>query len=212
MPAAQLATAAIERILNHLLKLDPDARAGLKGLANKQLKVTIFELPWPIVFHFSDRIDVLTTPKDAEAESVDCHIQLSLNTLSSLQDTSQLSRLIQQNELILEGDLNVAQGFSNLIKHIDIDWEEQLSRYTGDVVAHTLFKTGKHIVGSMKDQAAQLMTTLSEGAIEEKRIAAHPIAVSTFCDEVNDLRSDAARLEARLALLEKQQLAATSRN
>ena len=30
------------------------------------------------------------------------------------------------------------QAFSALLGELDIDWEEELSRYTGDVVAHTL--------------------------------------------------------------------------
>lgn len=201
MPAAQLFGAAIETSLNHLLKLDGEAAAQLKPIKGKQLMICLHELPWPMVFCFSDRIDLIIPDADQNTQP-DCKIALSLSSLNTLQDTSQLTRLIQQDKLQLDGDLSVAQGFSGMLKSIDIDWQEQLSRYTGDVATHSLFGAGKTFISRVGAALDNARKVLSETALEEKPIAAHPLMVSEFCVQVNELRSDSARLEARLALLE----------
>lgn len=205
MPAAQLVSASIERILNHLLKLDPDSVTALQSIKNKRLTVKIREFPWPLSFVFSDRIDVLIAEQTLETQedNTDCSIELSLSTLEALQDTSQITKLIQSNDLKLEGDLKVAQGFSDLLKNIQIDWEDQLSKYTGDVAAHSIFEAGRSTFDKINRHTQKLITMLGEGALEEKKLAAHRVLVEDFCEEVNSLRSATARLEARLAQLVK---------
>jgi ubiquinone biosynthesis protein UbiJ len=203
MPAAQLVTSGIERVANQLLKLDPQSRNDLVPLAGKQFMVSIDEFPWPLVFAFSESIDVLAIEPEASSE-VDCSIELSLATLKLLQDSSQITALIQQGQLKLHGDIAVAQQFSQLMKNISIDWEEQLSKYTGDVLAHTFFSVNSAIKDKFLRDMSLLGATLKDAAMEEKHIAAHPFAVEDFCQQVNELRGDTSRLEARLSLLEHQ--------
>lgn len=203
MPAAQLVTSGIEKVANQFLKLDPQSRKGLVPLAGKQFKIIIDEFPWPLIFAFSESIDVMAIQDDVSVE-VDCSIELSLATLKLLQDSSQITALIQQDKLKLHGDINVAQQFSQLMKNINIDWEEQLSKYTGDVFAHTLFSANSVLKEKFKRDLALLGATLKDAAIEEKQIAAHPCAVDAFCQQVNELRGDVSRLEARLSILEQQ--------
>ncbi|WP_438864443.1 ubiquinone biosynthesis accessory factor UbiJ [Neptunicella sp.] len=197
MPAAQLASAILETTINKLLSMDEQSAQRLAPLAGKQLKVELQELPWPLTFVFNDSIDVLV---NAEGE-VDCTLRLSLSTLTKLQDTSQLTQLIQNRELELIGDLHVAQSFSVLMKELHIDWEEQLSVYTGDVFAHQTMRSAQQLGQSVKHSAGQFRDLLRDAAIEEKAIAAHPVAVEAFYQDVNQLRADTARFEARLYLL-----------
>ncbi|MEP4890212.1 MAG: SCP2 sterol-binding domain-containing protein [Aliiglaciecola sp.] len=203
MPAAQLVSSGIEGIINQLLKLDASSASLLKKLAGKQLSVDIHELPWTLKFSFSDQVDVLVVMPD-EALQSDCHLALSLSTLQKLKDTSQITRLIQNGELVLEGDVAIAQQFSQLITELDIDWEELLSKYTGDVLAHNTFRFGKKLIHNVKSQANRLAVTLADAAIEEKRIAAPPILVVDFCDQVDELRSATDRLDAKISRLESQ--------
>lgn len=212
MPIAQLVSAGIEFSLNQLLKLDPDCQPKLKKLAGKQLQVTIRELPWPLLFSFSEQIDVMAlTPSKVESEiadiptEVDCHIILALETLEELRDSSKISQLIQQNKLTLVGDIHVAQGFSSLLKELNIDWEEQLSKYTGDVVAHQTFSSIKSILTVAQQQLQEFGQQLAHNLTQDDAIAVSKLTVENFCEQVNDIRSAAERLEARLALLENSQ-------
>jgi ubiquinone biosynthesis protein UbiJ len=90
------------------------------------------------------------------------------------------------------------------MKNINIDWEEQLSKYTGDVFAHTLFSIKSVVKEKFVRDMTLLSVTLKDAAIEEKPIAAHPCAVEDYCQQVNELRGDVSRLEARLSILEQQ--------
>ena len=208
MPFAQFMTSGIELALNQLLRLDEDSQKRLKKLSGKSLQVTIKELPWPLLFSFSEQIDiraVMPSDKDLEptTETVDCLIELNLETLPKLRDSSQLTQLIQQKQLNLIGDIYVAQTFSALIKELDIDWEEQLSGYTGDVVAHQTFASMRTLFDTAKTQIEQGAIELSERLTQSDSIAVKPSEMFEFSKNVSELRSDAERLSARLALLEQ---------
>lgn len=208
MPIAQLVTSGIEIAMNQLLKLDDDSQQRLKKLSGKSLQVTIRELPWPLLFSFSEQIDVrtvITLDSDLEpaSEPVDCVIELNLETLPKLRDSSQLTQLIQQKQLNLIGDIYVAQTFSALLKECDIDWEEHLSGYTGDVVAHQTFTSMRKLFDSARLQIEQGALELGERLTQSDSIALNPSEMMTFSRGVNELRSATERLSAKVAILEQ---------
>tara|TARA_R110002153_G_scaffold32537_2_gene98433 strand:+ start:26496 stop:27152 length:657 start_codon:yes stop_codon:yes gene_type:complete len=207
MPFAQLVTSGIELAMNQLLKLDDDSQQGLKKLSGKSLQVSIKELPWPLLFTFSEQIDVrtvITSDQDLEPTSlsVDCLIELNLETLPKLRDSSQLTQLIQQKQLNLIGDIYVAQTFSALLKDLDIDWEEQLSGYTGDVVAHQTFSSMRALFDTAKTQIEQGAIELGERLTQSDSIAVKPSEMFEFSRGVSELRGATERLSARVALIE----------
>ena len=217
MPFAQLVTSGIELAMNQLLKLDDDSQQRLKKLSGKSLQVAIKELPWPLLFTFSEQIDVRTvfaSDKDLDPipEPADCLIELDLETLPKLKDSSQLTKLIQQKQLSLIGDIYVAQTFSALLKDLDIDWEEQLSGYTGDVVAHQTFTSMRTMFDTAKAQIEQSTIELGERLTQSDSIAVKPSEVIEFSRDVSVLRSATERLSARVALLEQAEKIDTGSN
>jgi ubiquinone biosynthesis protein UbiJ len=217
MPFAQLMTSGIELAMNQLLKLHDDSQHRLKKIAGKSLQVTIKELPWPLLFTFSNQIDVravITPDNDLEptSEPVDCLIELNLETLPKLRDSSQLTQLIQQKKLNLIGDIYVAQTFSALLKDLDIDWEEQLSGYTGDVVAHQTFASMRALFDTAKTQIEQGAIELGEHLTQSNSIAVKPSEMMGFSRGVTRLRSATERLSARIALLEQAKKVDTGSN
>ena len=217
MPFAQLATSGIELAMNQLLKLDDDSQQRLKKLSGKSLQVTIKELPWPLLFSFSEQIDVRTVVTSNNAleplpEPVDCLIELNLETLPKLRDSSKLTQLIQQKQLNLIGDIYVAQTFSALLKDLDIDWEEQFSQYTGDVVAHQTFTSMRALFDTAKTQIEQGAIELGERLTQSDSIAVKPSEMFEFSRSVSELRSVTERLSARIALLEHTKVIDTGTN
>ncbi|WP_299075021.1 SCP2 sterol-binding domain-containing protein [uncultured Paraglaciecola sp.] len=205
MPFAQLVTSGIELTINKLLKLDEESQLRLKKLSGRSLQVTIKELPWPLLFSFSEQVDVraVMATSETSSESVDCLIELNLETLPKLKDSSQLTQLIQQQQLSLIGDIYVAQTFSTLLKDLDIDWEELLSQYTGDVVAHQTFSSMRTLFDTAKTQIEQGAAALSEHLTQSDSIAVKPSEMLSFSQSVSELRSDTERLSARIGLLEQ---------
>ncbi|WP_370137960.1 SCP2 domain-containing protein [Alteromonas sp.] len=209
MPTSALVTATAESVLNKLLSLDEDSEVRLKALAGARLTAFISPLPYGITLSFSDRIDVLSEQGSFE-EAVaslgpkDCCIKTSLQTLPELKETSQLTRLIQQKALFLEGELYVAQQVSALFQQLDIDIEELLAQKTNDVIAHQTVKTVKTVHEKSMSALASMAKVFGNAVVEEKQLAAHKLAVMHFSDEVNALRDRAESADARLRRLEEK--------
>ena len=211
MPAAQLFCEVLEQGLNKLLALDPDSQTALQKLKGKRLIIALQELPFDILVVGSQQIDVLCLTSDEEqtgegiVEAADCYLNTSLWVLPELKDTSQLTQLIKQDKLVLEGDIQVAQAFSQLFMKLNIDWEEQLAKVTGDVLAHEIFRFGARMVSKAEKLRQSLESLLGEAVIEEKHIAASPTLVNSFHRQVTKVEQQTDELERRISLLEKMQ-------
>lgn len=212
MPAAQLFCEVLEQGLNKLLTLDPDSHVPLQKLKGKRLIIAFQELPFEILVVASQQIDILCLSSDDEVsneagkrvmEAAHCYLKTSLWSLPELIDNSQLTQLIKQDKLVLEGDIQVAQAFSQLFIQLQIDWEEQLAKLTGDVVAHEVFRLGAKFVSKAESFRHSLAAMLGDAAIEEKQIATPATLVQGFSIQVNEIQQRAAELEARLSRFER---------
>lgn len=200
MPFDPLVTAVIETSLNTLVNDDPALVRRLSRLKGQIIQVNLKELNKTLTFVFSQQIDVLS---EYEGQP-DCYLSLNLSVLPELREQSNITKLIKQDKLILEGDIQLAQKFSQLMTDCKPDLEEWLSRVTGDVVAHTLVQSVKNVGGLVAKQATKHQNHFAQILTEEWKIAPAPLEVAHFCDQVDDVKSSAARLEAKLnALLEK---------
>lgn len=200
MPFDPLVTAVVETSLNTLIKDDPELGRRLARLKGQVIQVHLKEINKTLTFVFSQQIDVLA---NYEGEP-DCYLSLNLAVLPELRDQSNITKLIKQDKLVLEGDIQLAQKFSQLMTDCKPDIEEWLSRATGDVVAHTLVKGAENLGQFVKAQANKHQSHLAQVLTEEWKIAPAPLEVAYFCDQVDDLKSHAARVEAKLnQLLER---------
>ncbi|MGL5302726.1 MAG: ubiquinone biosynthesis accessory factor UbiJ [Aeromonas sp.] len=195
-----LVTAVIETCFNQLLALDTQSPARLRKLAGKVLKLELRELK-PLWLVFSERrLDVLA---QHEGEA-DAQLSLSLSALGLLKDPSALTRYIREGTLDLSGDPQLVQAFSVLVGELDIDWEEQLSCYTGDVVAHTVLRGARQTRQWVGREFCQSRSQLAEFITEEARLAPGPLEVASFNDDVEQLAQQLKRVELRLARFEQQ--------
>lgn len=200
MPFDPLVTAVVEISLNTLIKDDPELGRRLARLKGQVIQVHLKEINKTLTFVFSQQIDVLA---NYEGEP-DCYLSLNLAVLPELRDQSNITKLIKQDKLVLEGDIQLAQKFSQLMTDCKPDIEEWLSRAMGDVVAHTLVKSAENLGQFVKAQASKHQNHLAQVLTEEWKIAPAPLEVAYFCDQVDDLKSHAARVEAKLnQLLER---------
>lgn len=200
MSGLQLAVSTVQKVINRLLLLDPNSQKRLQPLAYKQVKVSLQELPCAIVFCFSQQLDLLLD--NDNRQQADCTISLSCSSLSKLTDSGQVSQLIQQKKLLLQGDIQLAQHFSQLFVQLEIDWQALLSQYLGDVLAYQLHYAAKRLRQQVQQGVKQAVTTLVDVAREERPIAAHPVAVAHFSQQVEELAADTEALSLRLAQLE----------
>ncbi|NIY91487.1 ubiquinone biosynthesis accessory factor UbiJ [Vibrio diazotrophicus] len=200
MPFEPLVTAVIETSLNTLIKDDPNLGRRLARLKGQVIQVHLKELNKTLTFVFSQQIDVLANYEGKP----DCYLSLHLSVLPELREQANITKLIKQDKLVLEGDIQLAQKFSQLMADCKPDIEEWMSRATGDVVAHTVVQGAKNVGSLLTSQFNKHQNHLAQVLTEEWRIAPAPLEIAYFCDQVDDVKSQAARLDAKLAaLLEK---------
>ncbi|WP_350313106.1 SCP2 domain-containing protein [Dickeya fangzhongdai] len=192
-------TAALETALNQLLFLDRSMKAARQRLHGKTLRVEVAELDTPLVLVFSEyRLDVMSQ----WSAQPDCLLQTRLSALVKLRDRQQLSALMRSGELVLEGDIQVAQQFVTLLDLAEFDPAEWLSPWLGDVVAQGLSQAVGNVAGALMRSACRQQQALSETVTEEWRLAPGKLEGLWFADEVDALAQSAETLSRRLAKLE----------
>lgn len=194
MPFEPLVTGAIETVLNRLIQDNPSHQQQVLRLKGKVIAVHVQELERQLIFVFSHQVDVLSR---YEGEA-DCYLSLKLSVLPELKDQSNITRLIKQDKLVLEGDIQLAQKFSQLIADIKPDPEEWLSRVTGDVVAHTVVQGAHQPLQWLKTGCQQQQKKIATILTEEWKIAPNPLEVAYFCDQVDELAGQLGMLEQRI--------------
>ncbi|ASU23454.1 hypothetical protein CCZ37_13015 [Vibrio qinghaiensis] len=200
MPFEPLVTAAIETTLNTLIQDDPELVRRLSRLKGQVIQVHLKEFNKTLTFIFSQQIDVLAA---YEGES-NCYLSLNVSILPELREQANITQLIKQDKLVLEGDIQLAQKFAQLITDCKPDVEEWLSRLTGDVLAHALVQGVKDIGQALQSQQTKYQNHLSQVLTEEWRLLPSSLEVAYFCDQVDDLSSQAARIEAKIQHLLEQ--------
>ncbi|MFQ3207452.1 MAG: ubiquinone biosynthesis protein UbiJ [Glaciecola sp.] len=215
MHQAQVITAAVEISINKILSLDEDSYLLLQPLISKQCEIQLHELPFPIVFNFHAKgVEVSSVVSDINADMAAqpkqstnydrCAISLSVFIINELKDTSNITRLIRENKLDFDGNLQIAQNMSGLFAGLNIDIEELLSTRIGDIAAHNTIQSVQSFSTLIQRNHQLAMDALSKVILDKKPIGVRPIMVENYIQEVSEVRDTAARLEARLTILENK--------
>jgi ubiquinone biosynthesis accessory factor UbiJ len=196
-----LAYTAFEEALNLYLDLDADAKAQLARLHGRVIAlevlgvgVTLYLVPAPTRLQVLSRCDGVP----------DCTLRGSPLALARLREPERGSDGLFAGEVEIHGDTELAHRFGKILGRIDIDWEEQLSRLTGDVVAHELGNVARGARRWGRQAKESLTLDLREYLQEETRILPNRWEIEDFLAGVDRVRDDVERLEARLDRLERR--------
>lgn len=194
----QLATAGLETAFNGLLRRSPHVLPILRKLSGKCLQINLISPNITLFALFSaERVDWLG---QYEGE-VDCQVNLTMSALPKLADKSRLTELINNQTLVLHGDLQVLQQFTALLEGLEKDPAELLSPLVGDVVAQAGTDFAKQLFGKLKGQLQRNSEHLVENLMTERPVLVHRLQVADFCDQVSELAKQAAQLERKIAKL-----------
>ena len=195
-----LACAAIETGLKKLQAQAGDDYSRQRQLHGKVFRIQLSQLSWPFYLVFTKEIQVLSRYEG----DVDVSLHADATTLYRVSEGANLTELIKQDKLKLEGDLNLLQSFSQYLRGIEFDFAEPISRYLGDGPTHKLI-CSSHLA---KDFALEVLrktrSHLGQLAVEEYRLAPHPIELMHFRDQMDDLVADTRAIEQRIAQLRDQ--------
>ena len=138
-----------------------------------------------------------------EADSVDAQIAGSPVSLLRLSGEDP-EAVIRSGAVSVSGDAEVAENFQSLLRMTRPDWEEELSKLTGDVVAHEVGRGASMLRNWAQRAERTLSRSLGEYLSEETRAVVTETELEEFCGEVDLIASAVERAEARLRLLRER--------
>ncbi len=152
----------LEQALNYLID---QGGVNLGALNGKVLHFALEDLALDVNFICTNNRIFVTT--DATT-AIDVDIKLKSSVFLALLQGEDLTELLRQDKIIIHGDVKTAQLLVDLLQQIDIDLEEVLSKYIGDIFAHQAgklgktFKKSKNSIEALKDELTTLLVAPSK--------------------------------------------------
>ena len=189
----------LESLLNRNIAGSSRARGLLAQVAGKSLEIKVAATPFRIRIEAAkDRI-AIGRGGDAPADATIEGTPLSLARLAA-PDAAQAFR---SGGLQITGDAEIGQGFQKLFAAAQPDFEEELSRVTGDAFAHHLASLAHGVMRFGLKARDTFVQNVAEYLTEEGRDVPAKFEVEEFLAGVDAIREATDRLEARLEQLER---------
>lgn len=178
----------IKKIIgNHLLSQNDWMQSDL---INHKNKIVIIEISgFKTIFKVKEdgQVEMINDSKD-----YDCKIKLTINDL--------IGQLVnnKNGKIGIEGDIELANKISQVLRKIEWDLEEDLAKYIGDIPAIHTTKALKKIKNTTKENIKTLTSSLIEYWQEENKILAKTRDVEMFNKKIDTIVEDTERVEARI--------------
>ena len=183
----------LEAALNRYLRLDPTAGTRLAGLEGRVIALELRGLDLMLAFRVQGQGIAIIDEPDRKPDTVLRGTPLGIARLGLGRGNT--------TGTLFSGDVETGQAFKAVLDAIDIDWEEQLSRFTGDMLAHRLGNAARHAGSWLGHARLTLEQDLSEYLQEELRVVPTRIEIENLIEDIGRLGMDTDRLEARLRRL-----------
>ena len=190
----------IELPLNRALQLDEHTLQSVIALNGKVIGIDLLALD--LQFYLAptlDGVQVLSN-YDGEADATICGTPLSLLHVAITKERDALIK----GEVTIDGDVQLGQKFQRILNNLDIDWEEPLSKIVGDVAAHQIGESVRGFFNLGKMALDSVAHSTAEYYGEETQDIVNATELDRFGNQVDSLRADVDRVEARVRKLKNQ--------
>ena len=120
------------------------------------------------------------------------------------------SERVFAGDVIIEGDARLVQQLKAILDNMDVDWEEELSKFVGDPLARQTGNLARGALQWWRGTRETLREDVAEYLVEEQHMVARREYLDEFFEAVDRLRDDVARMEKRIGrlthLLEEERL------
>ncbi len=193
-------TQAIENLLNRNLPRSPRAQELCQALNGRRVRVEATGLGWSLAIDCLPT-SVRLTKNPAGDPPPDAEIAGSLMSLAALAG-SHPEEVIRRGDVTIRGDAEIAQKFRELAMLLKPDVEEELSKLIGDTPAHQALRLVRTVTGFGRRAASTGVRNVAEYLAHERRDLVPRAEAEDHYRNVERLREDLDRLEARTRLLE----------
>lgn len=182
----------IELALNAALAQDPETQVKLDQFESRCIAINIKDFNQTISMSVIQRqLHLSTTPE----HTIDLTITGNALTLAKLGSDPES---LFSAEIDINGDVQFAKQLRDLLDGFDFDWEAQLARITGDALAYPVAHGIKKVASWAKGTHESMQQNIAEYLREESRLLPDKSEIKSYMHEIDTLRADFDRLEARI--------------
>jgi ubiquinone biosynthesis protein UbiJ len=186
----------IQQLFNQYIALDPESKNRLITLHKKVITVELKALDGLVfqLYFFKDKIYI----KNSDFLPADTIIKGTPLSLLHLSLAPKQRKKFFAEDVSMEGNLELGQQVIALLDELEIDWEEYISQWVGDIPAHKMGYFAKKIKAFSINLAETLLENINEFTHEEIHLFPPPEELEDFFQEVDTLRMDVDRLDAKI--------------
>jgi ubiquinone biosynthesis protein UbiJ len=181
-----------ERAVNHVLRSAPLALERLRPHAGRTVAFRVGPLAMALT--------IQTTGEVASAGALaprDLEVRISPFLLPRLAAGEEAAF----REIEMQGDAELAQEISFLVRNLSWDVEEDLSKAVGDIAAHRIASAAREMRRWGREASLRMAQGAAEYWTEESPLIASRVKLEGFARDVSDLRDAVERLEKRIERL-----------
>lgn len=195
--AKTLALSSAESLINKALQFDPVTLQGLQALDGKVISLhgrsPVFQLH---LLPSEEGISLFSIYDEGEADASLHGTTFDLVKLLRNKDQS-----LAEAPIDIQGDQALAEECLNLARELEIDWEELLSGFIGDIAAHEVGRQGRRFGRWAKKVHQSMLRNTREYLHYESRTVVNEEEVQQFSTEVAQLSQAVNNFEARIQTL-----------
>ena len=186
----------LEKAINRYLALDPESARRIALLQGKIVTVEMTGLSLTLQMLFLDKTIQLKWQDFVEPDLVIRGTPINLLHMSLAPPHKRQAFFAE--DVVVEGNMELAQQVLAIFAELEIDWEDYFSRWMGDVPAYRsgrLLRDFKKITRTVSKTFADYV---NEYCHEEIDLVPPVEALEDFFLDVDELRLDVDRLAARV--------------
>lgn len=188
---------SVEKMVNKVLSLDEETVALLATLAGNVIEIDVLDTEFRMFILPSGKGVTLKTDYEGKA---DVAIKGTPSALLGMISAEKIGA----GDVEINGNVELAKKFQSILRDVEIDWEEYLSQFVGDIAAHKIGNFLRRVSRFAKESGKTIGMDISEYLRYEKEALLDKSEVDEFNQAVDNIRDDVERLQKRLERLEKE--------
>ncbi len=197
-----LVTEQLERVANRALHYAPLTRLQLQKLQGKSFGIELQRPHFPLLISVTRKGLLFQSHWEGSADAGIRGPAVAL--LRQLRQDNTTPAALMRGGIEIIGDPQLVQQFVKVLKDLDLDLESALGDLIGDVAAHQISEIARTGLDWLGRAGKTLLQQSRNFLAEERNVVITPRQFSRFRDDVEALREDTDRLEARLRQLQQQ--------
>jgi ubiquinone biosynthesis protein UbiJ len=199
---SETASVWLDAVINRYLSLDPEVAEKLAQLEGRVIAVEITGVKKTLYFFPHQAGMNVTEYYQGEADTTLRGSPFALLKMSMSKD---VAPLMLKGEVEIEGDVRLGRNFKKILSEMDVDWEEYIARIIGDAPAHHLASLGRKIMNWGRQASTDVAADIAEYLQEESRDVVSKAELEMFYEDVDALRNQLDRFQARFEMLKQKQ-------